>query len=64
MISGFKQKKQSEVAEKHHKWRFFLVACVSVKYLMLKLKMFAGSLLWVFEHSESSRLGNAQGGKI
>ena len=52
--SGWRQKEQSEVAERPHEWRFFILESVLLSYLMVKLKIFADSLLCVLDHSELS----------
>ena len=44
-------KEQSEVVERLHRWRFFLVGRVLFRYLIVKLKLFAGSLLFALDHS-------------
>ena len=42
------------MVEEYHRWRFSLFASVLSKYLMLKLQLFAGSLLRALDHSEFS----------
>jgi len=42
------------VAERFHRERFFLVASVLFRYLMLKLKIFAGRLLCDLDHNKFS----------
>ena len=42
------------MVERLHRWMFFLVGRVLFSYLIVKLKMFAGSLLCALDQSELS----------
>ena len=42
------------MVERFHRWRFFPVANVLFRYLMLKLKIFPGRLLCDLDHNEFS----------
>ena len=49
-VSDCRQKEHAGVEDRDHLKRFFLVARVLLRYLMVKLKMFLGTFLWTFDH--------------